>query len=105
MLPEIEVRGRGWDQLRNPDELLEFALALVETTVLAAGIAFHPVNLATRRTRADFDAPRDLFVYALIGMIVGFLIMHHGYLIGFVLFGLGGLLRFKSVMVRLIRCA
>ena len=96
ILPEIEVRGRGWGQIFNPAELLDFAIALLETTVMIATIAYHPVKLATRRTRSDFDAPRDLFVYALIGMVVGFLIMHHGYLIGFVLFGLGGLLRFKS---------
>jgi hypothetical protein len=96
LLPDIEVRGRGWDQLLNPDELLQFLWALVETTAMIAVLAYHPVSLAARRTRADFDAPRDLFIYALIGMVVGFLIMHHGYLIGFVLFGLGGLLRFKS---------
>lgn len=96
ILPEIEVRGRGWIQLSNPAELLEFALALVETTLMVGTIAYHPVKMAIRRAASDFDAPRDLFVYALIGMVVGFLIMHHGYLIGFVLFGLGGLLRFKS---------
>lgn len=96
ILPEIDVQGRGWDQIFNPAELLDFTIALLGTTVMIAAIAYHPVMLATRRTRLDFDAPRDLFVYALIGMVVGFLIMHHGYLIGFVLFGLGGLLRFKS---------
>lgn len=96
ILPEVEVRGRGWVLLRNPTELLDFALALIVTTVMIALIAYHPVKLATRYKRADFDAPRDLFIYALIGMVVGFMIMHHGYLIGFVLFGLGGLLRFKS---------
>lgn len=96
ILPEIEVRGRGWEQLANLPELLDFAMALLETTVMVGLMAYHPVSLATRRTRSDFEAPRDLFVYGLIGMVVGFLIMHHGYLIGFVLFGLGGLLRFKS---------
>ena len=96
ILPEIDVRGRGWDQIFYPTELLDFAIALLGTTVMIAAIAYHPVMLATRRTRSDFDAPKELFVYALIGMVVGFLIMHHGYLIGFVLFGLGGLLRFKS---------
>lgn len=95
-LQEIDVRGRGWNQIFNPEELWQFALALIETTAMAAIIAYHPVHLASRRVKADFDAPRDLFVYGLIGMVVGFLIMHHGYLIGFVLFGLGGLLRFKS---------
>lgn len=96
ILPEIEVRGRGWEQLRNPAEWVQFLTALVESTLMIAALAYHPVVLIARRTRADFDAPRDLFIYGLIGMVVGFLIMHHGYLIGFVLFGLGGLLRFKS---------
>ena len=96
VLEEINVRGRGWEQIRNPDEIWQFGLALVEITAMVAAVAYHPVHLASRRAKEDFDAPRDLFVYGLIGMVVGFLIMHHGYLIGFVLFGLGGLLRFKS---------
>ena len=95
-LPDVAIRGRGWSQVANPTELLEYAIGLVEVLVLTALIAFHPVSLAERRTVEDFDAPRILFVYALIGMVIGFLIMHHGYLIGFVIFGVGGLLRFKT---------
>jgi len=96
ILPEIAVRGRGWAQLLEQEELLEFGLALIEASLMTAALAYHPVIVATRRSRADFEAPRALFIYALIGMVVGFLIMHHGYLIGFVLFGLGGLLRFRT---------
>lgn len=96
MLPDIAVRGRGWAQLLEPWELLEFAVALVESSLMTAAIAYHPILSATRRTRSDYEAPRALFIFTLIGMVVGFLIMHHGYLIGFVLFGLGGLLRFKT---------
>ncbi len=96
ILPELAVRGQGWAQLQNPAELWEFGLALVETTLMVAFLAYHPVSVATRRVKTDFDAPRALFIYGLIGMVVGFLIMHHGYLIGFVLFGLGGLLRFRT---------
>ena len=96
ILPDIAVRGRGWEQLMQPNELLEFGLALVETSVMTATLAYHPIWNATRRKKADFETPRALFIFALIGMVVGFLIMHHGYLIGFVLFGLGGLLRFKT---------
>ena len=95
-LPEIAVRGRGWSQVFQTEELIEYAIGLVEAFVQTALIAFHPASLAERRTREDFEAPRILFVYALIGMVIGFLIMHHGYLIGFVIFGVGGLLRFKT---------
>ena len=95
-LPEVAVRGRGWSGLFQTGELIEYALGLIELFVLTALIAFHPSSLAERRTREDFEAPRILFIYALIGMVIGFLIMHHGYLIGFVIFGVGGLLRFKT---------
>jgi hypothetical protein len=96
ILPDLAVRGQGWAQLQNPAELWEFGLALIETTLMVAFLAYHPVSIATRRLKTDFDAPRALFIYGLIGMVVGFLIMHHGYLIGFVLFGLGGLMRFRT---------
>ena len=96
ILPEIAVRGQGWLQLTEPHELLDFGLALVEATIMTAAIAYHPVSIMMRRSRSEFDVPQTLFTYSLIGMVVGFLIMHHGYLIGFVLFGLGGLLRFRT---------
>ena len=95
-LPEVKIRGRGWSQFANPDELIEYGLGLAEAFILTALIAWHPTSLAERRTREDFEAPRILFIYGLIGMVIGFLIMHHGYLIGFVIFGVGGLLRFKT---------
>ncbi len=96
MLPEIDIRGRGWSQISNPGEMAEFALGLLELIVLTALIAFHPVRLATPGAQANGELPKTLFSYALVGMIVGFLVMHHGYLIGFVIFGLGGLLRFRT---------
>ena len=36
-----------------------------------------------------------MFLYALIGLVVGFLVIHHGVLIGFVVFGIGSLFRFR----------
>lgn len=96
LLPQIDVTGKGWNQITNQQEMGEFLLALVEAVVLTAAITYHPVTLRARKTLADFDLPRMFFTYSLIGMAVGFLVMHHGYLIGFVIFGLGGLLRFRS---------
>ncbi|MCR9150618.1 MAG: hypothetical protein NXH83_10615 [Rhodobacteraceae bacterium] len=96
ILPNLELRGRGWTQITNVTEMLDFALALAEIAVLTLAISLHPVNLANRRTRADYERPRTLFLYGLIGMTVGFLVLHHGYIIGFVIFGMGGLLRFRS---------
>lgn len=96
IIPDLNLRGNGWQQIKNLGEMADFALALVEITVLTLAVAFHPVSLAMRRSKADFELPRTLFLYAVMGMTVGFLVLHHGYIIGFVIFGIGGLLRFKT---------
>jgi len=96
LLPELDVRAKGWAQLLNAREMLDFGLAVIEACVLTLIVSLHPVNLADRHTRADFDRPRTFFIHMLIGLTVGFLVLHHGYIIGFVIFGIGGLLRFRS---------
>ena len=70
ILPEIAVRGQGWAQLRDLAEVKEFVLAFIETTVMISVLAYHPVSLATRKIKSDFEAPKSLFIYALIGMVV-----------------------------------
>lgn len=92
---EIEVRGRGWSQLTNLDEMLDFALTLAETILLTAALAFHPINRAYRDHAEGVSLQKGMFLFALIGMMTGFLVVHHGYLIGFVIFGIGSLFRFR----------
>ena len=92
---EIEVRGRGWAQLGNLGEMLDFALTLAETVLLTAALAFHPINRAYRDHTEGVNLQKGMFLFALIGMMTGFLVVHHGYLIGFVIFGIGSLFRFR----------
>jgi hypothetical protein len=93
---ELLLRDQGWRQITNLQEMAELLLAVLVAAALTAAIAFHPVVLAERRTAEDHQEPRSLFLYALVGLLVGFMVMHHGYLIGFVIFGIGGLMRFKT---------
>ena len=88
--------GEGWTQIRGPEELYVFAFDVVVTVLLTALIVYHPVRRKTRRSLADLTMPRLFFLYALIGMSVGFLVVQHGSIIGFVIFGIGALLRFRS---------
>lgn len=92
----LQLREQGWKQLQNLPELLEFLGAVALAGVLTASIAYHPVILSERRSADNYQEPRTLFMFGLIGLLVGFMVMHHGYLIGFVIFGLGGLMRFKT---------
>jgi len=92
---EFDIRDRGWSQLSDTDEILEFVLSLVEAIAMTAVLAFHPSSVAHRRVSNDWQLPRSMFLYTLIGLVVGFLVVHHGVLIGFVVFGIGGLFRFR----------
>jgi len=95
---EQQLFGGGWAQLSNLPELIAFGQDAVLTLLLAALIVFHPVRRRMRRTLEDLMIPRLFFLYALIGMAVGFLVIQHGYIIGFVVFGIGALLRFRSTL-------
>ena len=96
ILPDVALRGQGWSQLGNLAEVLDFLLAVVEVTALTRLVSLNPSIRNDRRTKADFDRPRILFLYGVIGMTVGFPVLHHGYIIGFVIFGMGGLMRFRA---------
>jgi hypothetical protein len=93
---DLSAGGGGWGQIKNVNELRTFAIDVVVALVLAAAIALHPVRVAARSSTLDFIMPRLFAFYALIGMVVGFLVDQHGYIIGFVVFGIGALLRFRS---------
>lgn len=92
----IVVVGGGWGQFYNTAELQQFGLDILATLALAALIIYHPVRLRQRRTLTDLVLPRLFFLYALIGVTAGFLVVQHGHVIGFVIFGIGTLLRFRS---------
>lgn len=103
MLPsEISVHDIGWSQIANLDEISEFFFAVIETLVLIAAFAFHPRANALRQDAQGFLVQASMFLFGLIGMLVGFLVVHHGYLIGFVIFGLGSLFRFRMASSSLI---
>jgi hypothetical protein len=98
---EFGIRGGGWSQLGETSEVLEFLAGLLETVLMTAMLAFHPVNIASRRHSSDWMLSGALFLYALIGLVIGFLVVHHGVLVGFVVFGIGGLVRFRMETISL----
>ncbi len=98
----VTVRDAGWAQIANTEELLEFFLSVIETLVFVAAFAFHPRGNALRQDAQGWSVQVSMFLFGLIGMFVGFLVIHHGYLIGFVIFGLGSLFRFRMASNSLV---
>jgi hypothetical protein len=91
-----ELQTPGWRGfIDNPELLLQMFLALALALFLGAVIAFHPTTVRTVDTRQEAEFPKVLIMYALVGAVVG-VIVHKHPVVGFVIFGLGGLMRFRT---------
>ena len=88
--------GQGWSGFTDMGLLANVLLTLVVATVLGAIIAHHPKHKQRADTMEEIEASHVYIVYAMIGAIVGILVVKYGLIVGFVLFGIGGLIRFRT---------
>ncbi len=91
-----ELPSIGWVGFLDSHAMLQSFLALVLAIFLGAVIAFHPTTRRTVDTREEAELPKVLIMYALIGAVVGEIVLEYGMVVGFVIFGLGGLMRFRT---------
>jgi len=91
-------RGEGFSGFTDFDFLLKTFFNLTLAAVLGAVIGFHPRSIQTADTLKEVEAPKVDILYATIGALIGIMVVKYGLVIGFVLFGIGGLIRFRTVM-------
>lgn len=96
LVTETENLGEGWHGFTDLDFLLDSFLTLMLATVLGAIFAYHPRHQQAADTLEELEAPRIHIFYAVIGAIIGILVIKYGLVVGFVLFGIGGLMRFRT---------
>ena len=70
--------------------------ALLLATVLAALIGYHPMTPRTVDTLSEADMPKVHIMYAFVAAVIGLAVREFGMVIGFVVFGIGGLIRFRT---------
>ena len=70
--------------------------SLVLACVVGAAFAYHPTAKRRIRTRAELELPKAMIVYALVGALVGHLVVLEPS-VALVVFGIGGLLRFRTL--------
>lgn len=92
---DVTIHDYGWTQIQDIAEIREFILDALTTLILVAILALHPKANAIRKNATERQVRTSILIFGLIGMLIGFLVDHHGYLIGFVVFGIGGLFRFR----------
>jgi hypothetical protein len=90
--------GEGWRGFADVGFLANTLLTLTLAAILGAVIAYHPRFRNTADTLEEIDAPKVYIMYAVIGAIIGILVVKYGLVVGFVLFGIGGLIRFRTIL-------
>jgi len=91
-------KGEGWDGFYDWHFLINASANLLLAAVLGAAIAYHPRHLQTADTFEEIEATQIYILYAVIGSITGILVVQYGMAVGFVLFGIGALIRFRTVL-------
>lgn len=95
-MDQNELPSVGWAGFLDWQYMLQSFGALVLATVLGAVIAFHPTTQRSVDTREEAELPKVLIMYALVGAVIGEIVLKYGMVVGFVIFGLGGLMRFRT---------
>jgi hypothetical protein len=97
-LQESGSLGEGWRGFADVGFLFNALLTLTLAAVLGGVIAYHPKHGQTADTLEEIEAPKVYIMYAVIGAIIGILVVKYGLVVGFVLFGIGGLIRFRTFL-------
>lgn len=90
--------GEGWSGFLDLGFLFNSLLTLILATILGAALAYHPKLMETADTLEEIDARKVYMLYSVIGALIGMLVVKYGLVVGFVLFGIGGLIRFRTVL-------
>ena len=73
-----------------------YLISLLMAIILGTIIAFHPQTFGKKEDLKGIEAPKTMIFYAMIGSLVGYTVSVYGSELGFIFFGLGGLMRFRS---------
>ncbi len=96
LLDTQSLQAVGWRGFLDLPWMIEALAALSLATALGAALSFHPTTRRSIDTRAEAELPKVSIMYALVGAVVGVVVLEYGIVIGFIVFGLGGLMRFRT---------
>ncbi len=86
----------GWAGFTDTRFILNSLGILLLATALGALIGYHPATRRTIDKLHEADMPHVYVMYAVIGAVIGVAVREFGTVVGVVVFGIGGLIRFRS---------
>src|SRR5258706_9324163 len=94
--PDGKLAAAGWAGFLDMKFMAESLGALLLATALGAVIGFHPMTPRTVDTLTEADMPKVYIMYAFVAAVIGVTVREFGMVIGVVVFGIGGLMRFRT---------
>jgi hypothetical protein len=94
--PSGELVAAGWAGFLDAHFMATSLGALLLATVLGALVGYHPMTARTVDTLQEVDMPKVFIMYAFVGAIIGVTVREFGMVVGVVVFGIGGLMRFRT---------
>jgi hypothetical protein len=91
-----KLNSVGWAGFQDVPFMLESLGDLLLAVLLGAVIAFHPAAPRTIGKLHEAEMPKIFIMYAFIGAVIGVTVREFGMVIGVVVFGIGGLIRFRT---------
>ncbi len=88
--------GEGWAGFRDGGFAVQAVLVLLLAAGLGAILAYLPRRYHTVDSLKASEAPKVFVLYAVIGAVIGMMVLRFGLVVGFVVFGIGGLTRFRT---------
>ena len=87
----------GWDKFGELPHIVDISLVLLISIILAAFIAYHPSTRRKASNITEFEQPKTFLMYAMVGALIALLVQKNETM-ALVIFGIGGLLRFRTVV-------
>ena len=94
--PSGPLSSVGWAGFADMHFMADSFGALALAIALGAVIGFHPTTTRTVDRLQEADMPKIFIMYAFIGAVIGVTVREFGLVIGVVVFGIGGLIRFRT---------
>ncbi len=97
MTADWEDLREGWEDFGNIAYIVDVSLMLLLSIMLAAVIAYHPSTRRKASNITEFEQPKTFLMYAMVGALIAQLVQTYPPM-ALVIFGIGGLLRFRTVV-------
>ncbi len=94
--PNGPLAAVGWAGFSDMHFMVDSLGALLLAVVLGALIGYHPTTTRTADRLQELEMPKVYIMYAFIGAVIGVTVREFGMVIGVVVFGIGGLIRFRT---------